>query len=318
MVRTRFAPSPTGFIHLGNVWVAFLNWLWTRQHDGQIILRIEDIDRQRCQSQYTDALLSDLDWLGLDWDEGPETCHWYGSVIQSQRLDFYQNQLTRWRENQTIYPCYCSRAALRRIASAPHLGEVIPVYDGHCRYLTPEERAAKTKTPSWRFKMETQTVCFRDLLCGDQKKTLHAGNDDFVLARADGMIAYQLASAADDGIMKVTHVFRGRDLLPSTAGQVCLIQKLGYKVPEYAHVPLLTDSEGIRLSKRQHGITIRDMRDAGIAAEDIIGTLLFWAGAIAKPEKVSANQALQNFDFFSCTNFTKAQIMVSNHFLVRQ
>lgn len=299
-IRTRFAPSPTGYIHLGNAWVAFLNWLWTRQHRGTIVLRIEDIDRQRCRPEYVQALMEDLAWLGLDWDEGPGNRYAYGSAVQSERLSFYQAIFKRWKDEGTVYPCYCTRARLRQIASAPHPGEEAPAYDGRCRNLTEEERRKETKPPSWRFRMETTPVRFTDLLCGPQEMVLHAGADDFVLLRADGMIAYQLAASADDGAMGITHVFRGRDLLTSTADQLCLLQKLGYPAPVYAHLPLLADENGARLSKRQHGITIRDLREAGMTAASVIGRLLFWAGAVPKGTAITAEEALRTIAFEDC------------------
>ena len=296
-IRTRFAPSPTGKIHVGNVWVAFLNWLWTRQNKGTMVLRIEDIDRARCRAQYASDLMEDLSWLGLDWDEGPEREEPYGWTVQSRRLPFYASVLRRWQEAGEIYPCYCARSRIRQIASAPHPGEAAPVYDGHCRHLTEEERAKETKIPSWRIRMEDTDLSFTDMVRVPQKGKLRAGADDFVLRRADGMIAYQLAAAADDGAMGITHVFRGEDLLPSTFDQIYLLRKLGYAVPVYGHLPLLTDREGVRLSKRQHGITIEELREGGVIPGRIIGQLLFWAGAIAAPMTVTAEEAERNIPF---------------------
>lgn len=299
-IRTRFAPSPTGRIHIGNVWVAFLNWLWTRQHGGTVVLRIEDIDRSRCRPAYVDDLLADLDWLGLDWDEGPEATHVYGSAVQSERLAFYESILRRWKEAGDIYPCYCSRARLHQISSAPHLGESVPIYDGHCRDMTPEERERETKIPSWRIRMKDCRMSFTDLLRGFQTGQMKAGEDDFVLRRADGMMAYQLAASADDGAMNITHVFRGDDLLPSTFGQTYILRKLGYAVPVYAHLPVLIDQEGVRLSKRQRGITIDDFRQAGLSPGRVIGQLLFWSGAVSQMTEITASEALRSLSFEDC------------------
>lgn len=314
MIRTRFAPSPTGYIHLGNVWVALLNWLWTRQHGGVVVLRMEDIDRQRCRPSYADALMEDLDWLGLGWDEGPGGQYAYGSTVQSERLAWYRTVFDQWKKENRVYPCYCTRARLRQIASAPHAGEEAPAYDGRCRHLTAAERGRETKTPSWRFRMETHRESFEDLLCGAQEKMLRAGADDLVLVRADGMIAYQLAASADDGAMGMTHVFRGRDLLSSTADQICLLRTLGYEPPSYAHVPLLVDADGVRLSKRQHGITIRDLRGAGVKAETIIGRLLFLAGAVPEGMELSAEEALRSVPFETCRALRRSCITVSKLF----
>lgn len=311
-IRTRFAPSPTGYIHLGNVWVAFLNWWWTRQHGGKIILRIEDIDRQRCRVEYVEALMEDLSWLGLDWDEGPDKEEVYGSLVQSRRIGFYEQIVSTWKEEGLVYPCYCTRARLRSIASAPHEGEGRPIYDGHCRTLTEEERSQETKIPSWRLKAEEETVSFMDMFCGEEVRTLLPGQDDIVLIRADGMMAYQLAATADDGAMGITHVFRGNDLLMSTFDQISILKKLGYKVPTYGHLPLLVDAGGIRLSKRQHGITLRSLREAGKKPGDILGKLLFWAGAIDRDhESMSADEILRNLPFSSCQSLSKKHILAN-------
>lgn len=300
MIRTRFAPSPTGYMHLGNVWVAFLNWLWTRQHGGKILLRIEDIDRQRCREDYAKALAEDLEWLGLDWDEGPAREESYGSLVQSRRLPLYDALFEKWKRSGEVYPCYCTRARIRSIASAPHAGEEAPLYDGHCRDLTDEERARETKQPSWRIRMGEEPISFTDLLLGKEERTLRAGADDFVLLRADGMISYQLAASYDDGAMGVTHVFRGNDLLSSTFGQIALLRRMGKREPVYAHLPLLVDADGVRLSKRQHGITVRDLRAGGMTAGGILGKLLFLAGGIEKEMPVAAEEARRNISFADC------------------
>lgn len=313
-IRTRFAPSPTGYIHLGNVWIAFLNWLWTRQHGGTVILRIEDIDRQRCREPFVEMLMEDLAWLGIDWDEGPEGIWPYGSAVQSLREGEYRSVFDRWHREGAVYPCYCSRARLRQISSAPHRGEERPVYDGHCRSLTEEEIRTETKPPSWRIRMTDTVISFCDMFMGEQKRMLHAGSDDFVLFRADGMIAYQLAAAYDDGAMGVTHVFRGNDLLDSTFYQICLLKKLGFAVPAYGHLPLLVDSSGVRLSKRQHGITVKELREAGVTAEKVIGKLLYWAGAVPKGTAVPAEKAVKNIGFSECSALRQPQIQIDTDF----
>ena len=310
-IRTRFAPSPTGYMHLGNVWIAFLNWLWTKQQGGEIVLRIEDIDRQRCHEEYIRAIEEDLEWLGLSYDEGPAGNYSYGKPLQSERFPLYQKILDTWYKEGEIYPCYCTRARLHSISSAPHEGETLPVYDGHCRELTDAERAAMTKAPSWRIRMEETGESFTDLFCGTRERRLFPKADDFVVRRADGMVAYQLAVSIDDGAMGVTHVLRGNDLLSSTYYQLYLIRKLGYPVPTYGHLPLLVDQEGVRLSKRQQGITIREMKESGAKAEDIIGRLLYLAGAIPKEMPVSAEKALREISFIECKNLGQTHIVVN-------
>lgn len=309
-IRSRFAPSPTGRMHLGNLWIAFLNWLWTRQRGGKIILRMEDIDRDRCRKEYEEGILEDLSWMGLDFDEGPEGIYSYGPAVQSRRYDIYDSILSAMEKKDHIYPCYCSRSRIHQVLSAPHEGEARPVYDGHCRNLTPEERESMTKNPCWRVRMEESTISFTDLFYGTITRTLKAGADDFVVRRADGLVAYQLAVSIDDGEMGITHVFRGNDLLDSTPGQAWLIQKLGYQVPAYGHLPLLVDTRGIRLSKRQKGITVRELRNRGLRPEDLTGLLLHLAGGLPELRPVSLKEALEDFPFEKLTALQKKHIVL--------
>ena len=310
VIRSRFAPSPTGRMHLGNLWIAFLNWLWTRQRGGKIILRMEDIDRDRCRKEYEEGILEDLSWMGLDFDEGPEGIYSYGPAVQSRRYDIYDSILSAMEKKGHIYPCYCSRSRIHQVLSAPHEGEARPVYDGHCRNLTPKERESMTKNPCWRVRMEESTISFTDLFYGTITRTLKAGADDFVARRADGLVAYQLAVSIDDGEMGITHVFRGNDLLDSTPGQAWLIQKLGYQVPAYGHLPLLVDTRGIRLSKRQKGITVRELRNRGLRPEDLTGLLLHLAGGLPELRPVSLEEALEDFPFEKLTALQKKHIVL--------
>ena len=310
VIRSRFAPSPTGRMHLGNLWIAFLNWLWTRQRGGKIILRMEDIDRDRCRKEYEEGILEDLSWMGLDFDEGPEGIYSYGPAVQSRRYDIDDSILSAMEKKGHIYPCYCSRSRIHQVLSAPHEGEARPVYDGHCRNLTPKERESMTKNPCWRVRMEESTISFTDLFYGTITRTLKAGADDFVVRRADGLVAYQLAVSIDDGEMGITHVFRGNDLLDSTPGQAWLIQKLGYQVPAYGHLPLLVDTRGIRLSKRQKGITVRELRNRGLRPEDLTGLLLHLAGGLPELRPVSLEEALEDFPFEKLTALQKKHIVL--------
>lgn len=310
VIRSRFAPSPTGRMHLGNLWIAFLNWLWTRQRGGKIILRMEDIDRDRCRKEYEEGILEDLSWMGLDFDEGPEGIYSYGPAVQSRRYDIYDSILSAMEKKGHIYPCYCSRSRIHQVLSAPHEGEARPVYDGHCRNLTPKERESMTKNPCWRVRMEESTISFTDLFYGTITRTLKAGADDFVVRRADGLVAYQLAVSIDDGEMGITHVFRGNDLLDSTPGQAWLIQKLGYQMPAYGHLPLLVDTRGIRLSKRQKGITVRELRNRGLRPEDLTGLLLHLAGGLPELRPVSLEEALDDFPFEKLTALQKKHIVL--------
>ncbi len=255
-MKGRFAPSPTGHMHVGNLWVAFLSYWSARRQDGEYIVRIEDVDTQRSKPMYADHILEDLSWLGFTWDEAP--------TYQSQRLDIYETYLQELRTQGRLYPCYCNRARLQEISSAPHQGETHHVYDGYCLTHTPN---IGERPPSWRFHMHNESGGFTDLYRGDIDYCLHSGCDDIVLKRWDGMIAYHLAVVIDDYEMGVTEVVRGNDLLPVTGHQIALSQTFGFPKLQYGHVPMLVDIEGYRLSKRQQSITIRDLQKQGATPE---------------------------------------------------
>lgn len=293
-MRGRFAPSPTGYMHLGNAWTAFLCWLQVRQAGGTLVLRMEDNDEQRSKPVFRSALLEDLYWLGLTWDEGPDIGGTYGPYRQQKRYALYDAALEQLRHYERLYPCYCSRARLQAIG-APHAGEHA-VYDGHCYGLTPEERQHMTKKPSWRIHVPAETISFTDGVYGPQQAYLPKTCGDFVVRRADDMYAYQLAVSVDDGSMGITHVLRGRDLLSSTAQQIWLISLLGYTPPVYTHVPMLVDTNGFRLSKRQHGLTIRQLRDEGAAREAILSYLAYQGGLIEEKGVYSLAELVRRCD----------------------
>ena len=257
-MKGRFAPSPTGHMHVGNLWVAFLSYWSARRQDGEYIVRIEDVDTQRSKPMYADHILKDLSWLGFTWDEAP--------TYQSQRLDLYETYLQTLQSARRLYPCYCNRARLQEISSAPHQGETHHVYDGYCLTHTPH---ISERPPSWRFHMHDESGSFIDLYRGRVNYTIQSGGDDIVLKRWDGMIAYHLAVVIDDYEMGVTEVVRGNDLLPVTGHQIALAQALGFPALQYGHVPMLVDGEGYRLSKRQQSITIRDLQKQGPSAEQL-------------------------------------------------
>lgn len=280
-MKGRFAPSPTGYLHLGNVWVALLSWLSVRLQGGHWVLRIEDIDTVRSKRALAEALMDDLEWLGLTWDEGPRVGGPQGPYFQSERTAYYESIINQWIATGAVYPCYCNRSRLLQIASAPHEGDTPIYYDGHCRNLTAEARqeAATRKRPSLRRAVfEPFMVTWDDVWQGSRSQVIRPEMDDFVVRRADGMFAYNLAVVADDAAMGITEIIRGYDLLEATGIQLWLYKQLGYSVPQYGHVPLLIDAAGARLSKRQHSITIRELREAGYTAEAIIGKLAAMAG----------------------------------------
>ena len=270
-MKGRFAPSPTGHMHIGNLWVAFLSYWSVRRQNGEYIVRIEDVDTQRSKWIYADHILEDLSWLGFTWDEAP--------TYQSQRLDIYERYLQDLRIQNRLYPCYCNRARLQEISSAPHQWEAHHVYDGYCLTHTPN---ISERPPSWRFHMEDTTGSFHDLYRGMVDYEIQSCNDDIVLKRWDGMIAYHLAVVIDDYEMGVTEVIRGNDLLPVTGHQIVLGQTLGFPKLEYGHVPMLVDAERYRLSKRQQSITIRDLQNRGATPEGLWAWFALETGLLTK------------------------------------
>ncbi len=281
--RGRFAPSPTGRLHLGNVRSALLGWLWARSLGGEFLLRIEDLDPERSKPEFTDALFEDLTWLGLDWD-GPV---WK----QSERGAIYDDALRRLADEGRAYQCWCSRAEVARAASAPHVGEEGPVYPGTCReHATPKPG----RTPSWRFRVEPGAVSFVDAIHGEVTQDVAREVGDFLIRRIDGVASYQLAVVVDDALSGVTHVLRGDDLLSSTPRQMLLQRALGFSTPTYAHVPLLMQSDGRRLAKREGASTVAGLRALGWSPERVVGQLAAWSG-LGEGAPVSARELVDGF-----------------------
>ncbi|HEY0602213.1 MAG TPA: tRNA glutamyl-Q(34) synthetase GluQRS [Herpetosiphonaceae bacterium] len=287
--RGRFAPSPTGAMHLGNVWTALLAWLQVRQQGGAFVLRIEDLDPDRSRTHWTAQLLDDLRWLGLDWDEGPDIGGPHAPYEQDRRRERYAEALERLAAQDLIYACYCTRAEVRAAASAPHGAEQREHCPNNCWMLSATERQAREmagRRPCLRIRMpdDIAPIRFEDLCLGAISENLAQAAGDFVIRRADGVHAYQLAVVVDDGDMAISHVIRGSDLLDSTARQIWLYRVLGYTPPTFGHVPLLIDPEGHRLSKRQASLAVAALRAAGKRPVEIIGWLAFWAGLLPAPE----------------------------------
>ena len=293
----RFAPTPSGFLHLGNVFCSLLAWLYAKKSGGKIVLRIEDLDPQRCSLAKADALARELEWLGLTWDEGAYVSADSDAYFQSRRSDIYAHYFDKLRQADLVYPCFCSRGELHA-AEAPHTSDGRIIYAGTCSQLTEAKRAAKEKLrrPAWRVRVTDEPICFHDAHYGAQSLRLTEECGDFILRRSDGVYAYQLAVVIDDALMGVTQVVRGCDLLSSTPMQLYLYRLLGFTPPSFCHIPLLTDADGRRLAKRDGDLEISSLRKIYGAPEPIIGLLAYLAGQLDRPEPLSAAELLPLFD----------------------
>ena len=279
MVRGRFAPSPSGRMHLGNLFCALLSYLSVKSRGGEWILRIEDLDTARCRPDYARQVEEDLRWLGLAWDEGGSAGGPDAPYFQSQRTALYEAALARPRGMGLVYPCFCTRAQLHA-ASAPHREDGLTVYPGTCRGLTPEDiarREAAGRKGALRLRVPEETVTFTDGHLGEVTEYLPTDCGDFLLRRSDGLFAYQLAVVVDDAAMGVTEVVRGADLLSSTPRQLLLYELLGWEAPEFYHFPLLLSPDGRRLSKRDGDLGLGALRER-YTPEEIIGKLAYLAG----------------------------------------
>ena len=296
-VTGRFAPSPSGRIHLGNILCCLLAWLSARQKGGRVILRIEDLDTARCPLRYGEQMCRDIQWLGLDWDEGPVIGGPSGPYEQSRRTALYQAALERLEAQGLVYPCFCTRAELHA-ASAPHREDGQVVYPGTCRGLTAEqaaERARRTgRAPALRLRVPEEEITFIDGHMGEYGEWLPEDCGDFLLRRSDGMFAYQLAVVVDDAAMGVTEVVRGADLLASTPRQLLLYRLLGLEAPAFYHFPLLLGSDGQRLSKRNADAGLDTLGERYTASE-ILGKLAYLAGFNPSAEPRSGESLLADF-----------------------
>ncbi|WP_169979628.1 tRNA glutamyl-Q(34) synthetase GluQRS [Tautonia rosea] len=261
----RFAPSPTGGLHLGHARTFLIVWLMARSAGGKVVLRIEDLDSTRVRPGMIEQSMVDLHWLGLDWDEGPDVGGPSGPYLQSQRLDRYERALDQLKRANLVYPCTCTRAEIQRMVSAPHLGEEGPIYPGTCADRCPDdEKDFGDQRFSWRFRVEDRAISWNDLFLGTIESNPASTTGDFIVGRSDGIPAYQLAVVVDDAEMGVNQVIRGDDLVSSTPRQLLLGNALRLHVPRYGHVPLVVDSQGKRLAKRDESIKLATLRAEGL------------------------------------------------------
>ena len=276
-------------MHLGNLWSSLLAWLAARSAGGRMVLRLEDLDPDRCTQAWCDQVMRDLEWLGLDWDNEP--------VYQSRRTPAYEAAFRQLEEKRLVYPCFCTRAE-RMAASAPHRSDGQAVYDGRCRRLTAEQREdlARQRNPAWRLAVPDRASSFRDLLQGMHEENLLRDCGDFILRRSDGVYAYQLAVVVDDAWMGVTQVVRGSDLLDSTPRQLWLQERLGLPHPEYGHVPLLLAPDGRRLAKRDRDQELGALQSC-YSAQELVGQLALLAGLIPEYAPISPAELIPLFSW---------------------
>jgi glutamyl-tRNA synthetase len=285
--RGRLAPSPTGLLHLGHARTFWIAAQRAAERGGQLILRNEDLDQQRCRAEFVEAMIEDLRWLGIEWSEGPDCGGAFGPYAQSERRAVYLEAWRKLRDCRAIYPCTCSRRDVAQAAGAPNEGDDEPVYPGTCRPRSGQQSFAppdRIKDPvpnsctwfdeprgvNWRFRVpDGVEVCFTDLHRGALR--MIAGRDfgDFIVWRRDDVPAYQLAVVVDDAAMQITEVVRGADLLKSTARQMLLFRTLGLAAPNYYHCDLVRDDVGVRLAKRHDALSIRKLRELGWTPEEV-------------------------------------------------
>jgi glutamyl-tRNA synthetase len=284
----RLAPSPTGAQHVGNARTYLIAWLSARARGGRVVLRVEDIDSPRVKPGVAEGLLEDLRWLGLDWDEGP--------VVQTQRLPLYEAALHTLQGQELVYPCTCTRSDVERAASAPHQEHEGPVYPGTCAGRRAAEAASLAGRPyAWRFRLPPGAVSFVDGFRGPTRIDLHEVGGDFVVWKAAGTPAYQLAVVVDDAAQGVTEVVRGDDLVPSTPRQLLLYEALALRPPGFVHVPLVVGPDGRRLAKRHGDTRLAALRAAGVTPERLLGLLAWSCGWLDRAEPVAARDLVPLF-----------------------
>jgi nondiscriminating glutamyl-tRNA synthetase len=297
-IRVRFAPSPTGELHVGNARTALFNWLYARHHGGIFVLRIEDTDRTRTTKAFEENLLEELKWLGIDWDEGPETGGAYGPYHQTERLGLYRDCLDRLIADGKVYPCYCTEAELEAERASLVARRLMPRYLGKCRELSETQQrrlSAEGRSPVWRFRVEAGPIAFEDLIRGLMAFQGDAIGD-FIIVRSNGIPAYNFAVVADDHSMEISHVIRGEDHLSNTASQILLYRALGFAPPVFAHHALVLGKDHTKLSKRHGATSVGAFRRRGILPEALLNYLALMGSSFEGGREVaSAKEIVEGF-----------------------
>jgi nondiscriminating glutamyl-tRNA synthetase len=321
-VRVRFAPSPTGYLHVGGARTALFNWLYARHTGGKFILRIEDTDRERSKPEYEEAIIRDLQWLGLDWDEGPSLGGACGPYRQTERAGLYREQLKKLLASGSAYQCFCGYKELEaERAAAQALGKNYR-YSGKCRNLSHEEAEAKRKAGqsfSVRLKVPEGATTVQDLVRGTVTVD-HVEIDDFILVRSGGEPTYNFVAAVDDALMKITHVIRGDDHLSNTPKQILIYQALGFPQPQFAHIPLILGADRTPLSKRHGANSVGEFKRQGYLPEAMMNylALLGWSYD-GKTEKFSREELVKKFSLErvvkspACFDYEKLQWLNGNY-----
>ncbi|MEW6335010.1 MAG: glutamate--tRNA ligase [Thermodesulfobacteriota bacterium] len=297
-IRVRFAPSPSGHLHVGNARTALFNWMFARQRGGVFLLRIEDTDRIRATDAFEADLLDDLTWLGLDWDEGPRMGGAYGPYRQSERLDRYRDCLLRLIDEDRVYPCYCTEEELDAERADLIARRMMPRYMGKCRRLTEAQRrrlADAGRLPVWRFRVDEGEIPFVDLIRGNM--VFQGGAiGDFIIVRSSGIPSYHFAVVVDDHHMKISHVIRGEDHLSNTASQMILYRALGFTPPVFAHHSLILGQDRAKLSKRHGAVSVREFRSRGILPEVLLNSLALLGSPMGSGREVlSTGEIIDGF-----------------------
>jgi nondiscriminating glutamyl-tRNA synthetase len=273
--RVRFAPSPTGDLHVGNARTALFNWMFAKHHGGEFLLRIEDTDPARASKDFELRILEDLAWLAIDWDEGPGRGGEKGPYHQSERLDLYDHYLTKLLRAECVYPCYCTEEELEAERAELVFRKMMPRYMGKCRNLRDSDRktlADQGRQPSYRFRIGTGWIEFKDLIRGAMKFDA-AAMGDFIIVRSNGIPAYNFACVIDDHLMSISHVIRGEDHLSNTALQLLIYQALDFMPPVFAHHSLILGKDRSKLGKRHGSVAVREFRERGILPEVLLNYL---------------------------------------------
>ena len=300
-IRVRFAPSPTGFMHVGNARTALFNYLFARHNKGKLILRIEDTDTERHSEEAVNVIYEALKWMGIEWDEGPDIGGNFGPYRQSQRLDIYKEYIDKLKEKGLVYECFCTQEELEAMRQEQLKRGEPPRYTGKCRHLTEEQKKKfleEGRKPVLRFKVpEDRTIVFNDLIKGRISINSKQLGGDFVIVRSNGMPVYNFVVVIDDALMEITHVIRGEDHISNTPKQILLYEALGFKTPEFAHLPMILGKDRSKLSKRHGSTSVREFKEKGYLPEAFTNflALLGWYPKDGK-EILSMEELIERFD----------------------